>query len=363
MSFGKTAVVLFDAPTQSWHTMEIATPAPGEGELLVRVLGCTVCGSDLHTIAGRRDTPNPIILGHEIVGEIAAQGPGGHSCSIDGTPLAIGDRVVWSVVASCDECFFCKHGLPQKCSSGRKYGHIQFNSPRDIAGGFAQHVLLLKGTKCQKLPAGIPLELACPVGCATATAVAAVDACRIEEGFQALVLGGGLVGLMTCAFLRYMGVQNVCCVEPNSTKRSLASRFGATQTYSQLDRGCPDQFHTERGFDAVIECCGQNGAFEDSLATVRTGGEIVLVGAVFPGPPVPLVVERIVRRNLRLTGIHNYSPEQLLRAVQFSAALALKLPAESIVDRWFALSEVAEACEYARNRQPLRVGIRPVPAS
>ncbi len=354
-----TLAILFDAVSKSWSKVDIATPEPKPGEILVEVAGCTICGSDLHTVSGRRETPSPIILGHEIVGQIIAFGGDIASASIDGSPLAVGDRIVWSVVANCEQCYFCDRGLPQKCVAGRKYGHIPFHGSRDLGGGFAEHMLLVPGTKCQKISMNVPLELACPTGCATATAVAAVEASCIRERSTAIVIGGGLVGLMTCALLRYHGAQTVVCIEPNETRRALAEQFGATHTSAHAQLAEWKDTIANFGFDTVIECSGQNAAFEDALQIVRIGGNVVLVGAVFPSSPISMVVERIVRRNLNITGIHNYNPQQLLRAVQFTETFSKTFPPETIVDRWFDLTELPHAFTHASKGQPLRVGVRP----
>jgi alcohol dehydrogenase len=339
--------------------LEVDTPDPNEGEILVKVLGCTICGSDLHSVAGRRETPCPIILGHEIVGEVVEFGKRGSYSSIDGVPLAVGDRVVWSVVASCGQCFCCLRGLPQKCTVGRKYGHSRFCSDRDLYGGFAEHILLVAGTKCQKISDRVPIELACPVGCATATAVAAVEACDINQDGSVMVIGGGLVGLMTCALLKHHGVRNICCVEPNPSRLSFATQFGATHSRLEMDRATITELTNGFGFDAVVECSGQNVAYEMASSAVRLGGAIVLVGAVFPSSPVPVVLERIVRRNLRIVGIHNYTPEHLLAAVNFTEQFARNFKPGAIVDRWFELADLADAMQYAEQVRPLRVGLYP----
>lgn len=354
-----TKAVLFHSTSKTWEMVDVDRPDPGDGEILVKVLGCTICGSDLHSVAGRRETPCPIILGHEIVGEIVECGKRGSHYSIDGVPLAVGDRVVWSVVASCGQCFYCLRALPQKCTGGRKYGHSKFRSVRDLTGGFAEHVLLVAGTQCQKISKHIPLELACPVGCATATAVAAVEACDVHQDGSAMVIGGGLVGLMTCALLKHHGVRNICCVEPNSCRLSFATQFGATHSRLEMDRATIAELTSDFGFDAVIECSGQNVAYEVASNSVRLGGTIVLVGAVFPTSPVPVVLERIVRRNLRIVGIHNYTPKHLLAAVSFTEQLAKTFKPGSIVNRWFELADLADAIQYAEQVRPLRVGLYP----
>ena len=88
------------------------------GAALCRVRMSTICGSDLHTICGRREEPTPIILGHEVIGDIVALGAGQDSDGF-GDKLKVGDRVTWPVIASCgsgSSCFFCERQLPQKCA-------------------------------------------------------------------------------------------------------------------------------------------------------------------------------------------------------------------------------------------------------
>ena len=94
---------------------EVRLPEPGPGETLIRISTATVCGSDLHTVSGRRPAPCPSILGHEAVGVVVATGAD--------SPVSVGDRVVWSGTVSCGDCPRCRAGLSAKCCSVRKVGH------------------------------------------------------------------------------------------------------------------------------------------------------------------------------------------------------------------------------------------------
>ena len=107
---------VFNGPGQGFELRRLAKPALGPDQMLVRVTCCTVCGSDLHTYAGERETPLPTILGHEVIGRIEAWSHSGDVHDHTGAPLRIGDRVTWSIAASCGSCFFCSHQLPQKSS-------------------------------------------------------------------------------------------------------------------------------------------------------------------------------------------------------------------------------------------------------
>src|SRR6266516_3233087 len=112
---------IFDGPNQPLSVEAATRPALQSGEAMVRVSLCTVCGSDLHTFTGRRKEKTPGVLGHEPVGVV--EEVHGDLRTVDGEPVRVGDRVVWGVAVSCGACFFCTHGLPQKCEVLRKYGH------------------------------------------------------------------------------------------------------------------------------------------------------------------------------------------------------------------------------------------------
>src|SRR5215472_9618393 len=109
--------VVFHGPGKPLAPIRAPLPALGPGEVLVRVGLCSLCSSDLHTYAGRRVTPLPTVLGHEMLGVVEDAG------TAPGLALKAGDRIVWSIAASCGRCFFCRDGLPQKCSRLFKYGH------------------------------------------------------------------------------------------------------------------------------------------------------------------------------------------------------------------------------------------------
>ena len=120
---------------------------------------------------------------------------------------------------------------------------------------------------------------------------------------------------------RSLGAAAVIVVELQPHRREAALAFGATHAVAPAELPSVSKELTGgHGVDAAIELTGSNSAFETAWPLVRLGGTLVLVGAVFPCPPVGLALEQIVRRNLTLRGIHNYAPHHLQAAVQFLAA-------------------------------------------
>lgn len=356
----ESLAAVFYGSGRDMELRRIPTPEPGTDEILVRVLACTLCGSDLHTFDGRRDMPVPTILGHEIVGEISSFGSTASRYDLCGQELRVGDRVTWSIVASCGDCFYCRRGLPQKCLASVKYGHEQMRPGRELLGGLAEHCVIAPGTAVMRLPSEIPLSVACPASCATATVAAAIAAAGAVRGRNVCLFGMGLLGLTACAMLRVAGAANIVGVDVDEDRLERALQFGATHAISPGDMaGTSETLTGSHGFDLVIELSGSPSAFESGWQLLRLGGTLVLVGSVFPTPPVAISPEQIVRRNLTIRGVHNYVPEDLQHAVEFLAAHHQDFPFADLVAEWFPLESVADAFRLGHDPGRIRVGVRP----
>jgi putative phosphonate catabolism associated alcohol dehydrogenase len=336
---------------------EFPLPVPQAGETLVEVIACTLCGSDLHSLHGRRPVPLPTILGHEILGRVAAFGPGANGRDAAGQPLAVGDRVTWSIVASCGDCFFCRRDLPQKCLRQTKYGHEPLRPGRELTGGLADHCLLAAGTAIFRVPPNISDAVACPANCATATIAAALEAAGPLAGSRVLVMGAGMLGVTAAAWTRALGAADVVCCDVAPERLELAARFGATRTCSTAELpSAMAELTAGHGVDVAFELTGSPEAFEAALPQVRIGGTVVLVGSVFPSRPVPLLLEQIVRRCLTLRGIHNYAPRHLAAALAFLDENR-EYPFETLVAPWQPLSAINEALATPLSPPALRTGI------
>ncbi|MFE6997245.1 alcohol dehydrogenase catalytic domain-containing protein [Microbacterium sp. NPDC057659] len=323
----------------------VAVPgvALGEHDVLVAVELSTVCGSDVHTVQGRRSAAVPLVLGHESVGRVVAVGDGGVR-DTEGADLSVGDRVVWSVTASCGECDRCTAGFPQKCRSLLKYGHERIAPHRELTGGFASHAQLGAGTTIVRVPEQLAAAVAAPASCATATAWAAVArarAIRPLDGVRVRVHGAGLVGISVAAIAAEHGAV-VDVRDPDARRQALAEEFGAS--------GFDD------APDIVIECSGH--AVQTALDEVEVGGVVVLVGSVFPAPPVPLDAESIVRRLITVAGVHNYTGAELAEAVGFLSGAGRAYPFAGAVGAVHPLASLDEAiAAAAAPGAPLRIGV------
>ncbi len=299
---------------------KVELPELADGATLVRVLLATVCGSDLHTVTRRRRAPCPSVLGHEAVGTVVAGGTKG---------IAVGDRIVWSVTVSCGRCVRCRSGLTAKCASLRKFGHERFDGDWPLSGAYAEHVVLPAGTALAKVPDIMPDAVAAPAACATATVMAAMEAAGTVAGRRVLVIGAGMLGLTACAALGEAGARvRVTDIDPE--RLEIVGLFGGT----------PDGGGS---VDAAIDFSGSSAAIDSAYGRMCGGGVLVLAGSVLPGPRIEVSPETIVRQCLTITGVHNYEPRHLTRAVKFLERTLEAYPWRTLVADPVELDAIASA--------------------
>jgi alcohol dehydrogenase len=353
---------VFDGPGRPLTIRSFPLPEPGEGELLVRVRLATICGSDLHTVEGRRVVPCPSILGHETVGTVAALPAGPTPVDFSGHPLALGDRIVWSVLVHCGNCFFCTADLPQKCEHLFKYGHESLGPDGGLHGGLATHCVLKRGTVVLRVPPGLPDAVAAPAGCATATVAAALRHAGDLAGRSVLVQGAGLLGLTAAAWARQRRASHVIVCDVHEQRLGLARTFGATHV---LQADAPDirqrirDLTDGRGVDVALEMSGAVQAVLDGIEALRYGGHAVWIGSVFPAQAPGFCPERVVRKHLTIHGVHNYRPDDLQAALAFLASHHERYPFANLVSRPYPLDAIAEAFTAACGGTVTRVAVSP----
>lgn len=360
LALPEATAMLFMRPGQPHEPVAVPQVLLAPGEVLVETEFATVCGSDVHTVLGRRSEATPLVLGHETVGRVVALGIDAPN-ALDGSPLQIGDRVVWSVVVHCGACDRCQRGLPQKCRTLRKYGHERIGQGWELTGGFATHVHLRAGTAILRVAEDLPAPLLAPAGCGIATAFAALAAASRTvplDGATVLITGGGLIGLAAAAMAKERGA-HVVLSDPEPARRALAAQFGADAVIDPV-MGEPAAADPRYGaVDVVIEASGAPRAIATGIESAGVGAAIVLVGSVFPSDPVALAPERIVRRQLSISGVHNYSPLDLAGAVEFLERCWRRYPFEGLVGETYALADLDAALVRAARRREVRVGVDP----
>ena len=344
---------IFRGPNTPLDLTSVPLPRLRGGEVIVEVDCCTLCGSDLHSISGVRRVPVPTILGHEIAGHVVDIQ--GDVSDLNGEPIGIGDRIGWSIAASCGRCFFCLQGPPQKCEQLFKYGHEQITDEYPLSGGLASHCHLVAGTAIVHVPDSLPDVVASPAGCATATVTAALRTAGSCDDRTIVIHGAGMLGLTAAAMARSRGAANVIVTDIDEGRVRRAAAFGTTQ--SSLD--ALSELTGGRGADIVLDMSGSPDAMESAIDQLRIGGRLILVGAVFPARPLSLQADKVVRKMLRLEGLHNYEPQDLQSALTFLSEHVDEYPFASLVGREFPLEEINEAVAWARESGAFRIAVRP----
>lgn len=330
-----------------------AAADPGPGRVLVAIDLATICGSDLHTVHGRRNSPYPGILGHEQVGHVAAIGSGARPQYPNGGNVAVGDRVVWSITASCGQCRNCVWGLEQKCLHLKKYGHEELDSSWPLNGGFASHCVLLPGTTIVAVPDSVPDPVAAPASCATATVTAVLDAAELgrhRDPARILITGAGMLGVTAAAMADALGAWVAVC-DPDPARQATAYRFGA-----DLVVGDPAEVPL---VDVALELSGHPAAVQACITHLDVGGRAVLAGSVAASPPIPIDPERVVRNLTTITGVHNYRPVHLCAAVDFLAAHHDRYPFAELVAAAIDLDHLDDALRSAGQPGSLRQSVCP----
>ena len=241
--------------------VDIPAPEASPGEVVVRVDGCGICGSDLTSYKVGLFTD--AVPGHELAGVIDSVGDGV-------TGWAAGDAAVVDPKIPCGACDDCRSGASYRCAMALTSG-IGF--ARD--GGFAE-LVAAPASLLHRLPAGLALEHACLVE-PLSVAIHGVDRARLHPGDTAVVVGLGPIGLLTVATLHAHGIGPIVGVDPVPDRRALALELGATTALAELREV---RSHVAPA-PAVIECSGYAPLLHAAADLVAPGGRLVLVGVPF----------------------------------------------------------------------------------
>ncbi|WP_229240663.1 zinc-binding dehydrogenase [Dyadobacter sp. SG02] len=354
------SLLVFTGAGEDLQLQAMELPAIGEGEVLIKNLYTTLCGSDLHTFCGLRTEQTPTILGHEIVGRVVAVGKGHTGLDYSGAPLVPGDIVTWSIFSSDPESDEARRGMPQKAAGLFKYGHTQVTEIDSFHGGLAEYCILRRNTIVLKIPAGVPLNIAATINCAVATVAGALRLAGEVRGKRVLITGLGLLGMVCAAMCKDKGATQIYTADINEKRLAQSRGFGADVAYSLAEdqAGHGNAARKPSGVDIVFDMSGAPDAMEAGIAALGIGGTAVWVGAVFASRKVKIDAEQVVRRLVTIKGLHNYNYEDFTNAVEFMGRNHNVFPFETVVGKEFELENAQQAFEYAVEHKPLRVGIR-----
>jgi len=302
-------------------------PSPGPGEVVCRVLACGVCGSDVSD--GYVTRKLPVVLGHEVVGEVLRTGTG-----VEG--VAVGDRVIVHHHAPCGDCRRCRRGHETLCD--------QFRSTALDPGGFAEQVRVEAALVPELLPLGRLDPLAGtfvePLGCV----LRALDRTRLGEGDELLVVGAGSNGLLAIAAACARGVERVWIREPREERRRLAESWGATA-------------HTDEPVDVAFLTTADEQAIAGAAAALGPGGVLCLYATTKAGAPLGVDGEQLFLRELTVCSSWSAGPRDMRAAYDLIASGAIDPMA--LVTHRLGLDETARALDLQRRSEAIKVVVVP----
>ena len=282
---------------------EVPMPSIGPGELLVRVSASGVCGTDV--MEWYRIKKAPLVLGHEISGEVVGVGHG-----VD--DFRHGDRVFVSHHVPCMRCRYCLNGHHSVCDTLRQ--------TRFHPGGFSQYIRVPSinveiGTFL--LPEEVSFEEGSfiePLACV----VRGQKMARMKPGQTVLVIGSGISGLLHIQLARAKGAHRVAATDINQFRLDAARRLGADWTFHATE-DVPARLrdlNEGRLADLVIVCTGAPAAIQQGLASIDRGGTVLFFAPAPEGVAVPIPLYDLWRNEVTVTTSYAGSPEDLREAME-----------------------------------------------
>ncbi len=311
------AVVLGEEPWSLRVDDDWPEPRADSGQVIVRVLGVGVCGSDLALLSGHWRPPfTPWVPGHEAFGEIVAVGPG------VGTER-IGQRVAIEPNIPCLACPACRSGLTSACQDRRSLG---FGVPGTLAERIA-----VPAEFAWEVPADwSDQDAVCTEPLTVALAAIRRSGVGVFGGSaRCLVIGAGSQGTMLCAGLVACGLAPYV-IEPHAGRRELAAELGAVPAGED-----------DGAFNAVFETSGTSAALVSAVQRTGAGGTVVLIG--LGSEPAPLATEVVVRRQLRIQGSLTYD-----HPLDFAAVIKRNLRPGRVLRACYPFAEAERAFRAAR---------------
>lgn len=315
---------------------EVPDPVAGPGQVVVGVHSAGICGTDIHATQGLFPWQPPLVLGHEYTGIVREVGRGV-------SRRLVGRRVACEPSYGCGECADCHAGRVSQC-------------PRCVrVGGFAERVAL-PASCVHPLPRGldpVTATLTEPAACC----LAGLETFEMPRDATVLVIGGGLMGLLSMVLARRRGARRLILSDPIEERRRIARRLGAHVVVDPLGEHLSDRVMAltrGRGADVVCEAVGKPELVAEAMKLVKPAGFVQLVGVSPRGSQLPLDLWDVHFREIRIGGTFG-------RGTAFRRALALlpKLGVKRLVTARFPLERIGEAFAHAAAGQGVKTVITP----
>ena len=329
----------------------------GDNDILVKVEGCGVCGTDVHEWKGDPFGMIPVVLGHEGTGEVVALGKN-VKFDTEGKPIKVGDKIVTSVI-SCGECHVCRN-LPANtnlCDKQGVFGLIPHNEENPLCGWFATHLLIHgKGATYfvvneLDLKERMLLELACV--CVHALKRANTTG-LLNFNSKVLIQGLGPVGLVMISVLRAAGINHVIAVDGTPMRLDMAKKLGAKTVINFREHTTLDErvaivkgVSAGMGADFAFQCTGAPQAAADVFSYIRRGGGLCEMGFFVNNGEYSVNPHiAMCNKEVNIVGSWDYSADDYPTTVAFlKQAREMNIPIKELITHSYPLDQLNEAME------------------
>ena len=364
----KKAHVAMLTDKKHFEVKEFPVPELGDDDILVKVEGCGVCGTDVHEWKGDPFGLIPVVLGHEGTGEIIYLGKN-IKCDTAGNPLKVGDKLVTSVI-SCGECGICRMhpSHTNLCDKQGVFGLIGHNDAQPLNGWFSDYMLIRgKGATYfavndLDLQERMLLEL-------STVCVHALDRARstglINFNSKVLIQGCGPVGLVQIAVLRAAGVNHIIAVDGTPSRLEMAKRLGAKTVINFREvPELKDRVDMVKkltvgglGADFAFQCTGAPAAAKDIFEYIRRGGGVCEMGFFVNNGSYEINPHfAMCNKEINLVGSWDYSAEDYPTAMAFlKQAREMNIPIKELITHNFPLDKMNEAMEVNVSQKGIKI--------
>lgn len=311
---------------------------------LVAVERAGVCGTDVKYLHGKIELPLPVILGHEILGQVVKLGR--EAAAIHG--VKEGDRIILKGALGCGRCADCRRGAARFCRKRTNYGgRTTCANPPHLFGGFADYIYLAPDALATKVSDRLPAEAAVLIGAVMANGFQwAVRQGGVKMGDYVLIQGPGQQGLACTFAARHAGAARIFVsgIGRDAKRLELAKRFGAHRAVNVEEENLIDVIREETGgamCDVVVDVSGSPKAIQASVDCVRRQGTVVVAGLTGDTTVTPLLIDKIVWGDVRVQGCYtgdNDAVDATLRLLEVT-----RFPVQEMVSHVFPLEET-ERC-------------------
>lgn len=350
-------------PPHELRVEEAEPDAMGPGQVTVAIRAGGICGSDLHYYRhggfGTVRIREPMVLGHEVAGEVVAVSREVASASHEVEPASrdlageigrevarprVGDRVAVNPSRPCGRCRYCLEGLPMHCEAMRFYGSAM---PYPHIQGAFREFLVCDAAQCEVVPGDIPFEelaLCEPLS----VVLHAVNRVGPLLGKRVLVTGTGPIGALAVAAARHFGAREIVATDVMPEPLRVATRLGADRTIDvAADPGALAAYAAGKGtFDVLFECSGNEAALRGAIPAMRPRGTILQLGVA--GREVSLPLNMIVAKELAILGSFRFHAEFALAAELIGSR---RIDLTPLLTRTYPVADALAAFEAAGDRR------------